>query len=214
MWDLISSGGWVMAVIAGISLLGFGLVIERLIVYGRAKTNMEQLLPEVEQHIREGSLDGAMQACSRFRGAVPEVYAMAIDHELQAGGSADAQDLNEAVQIYVRTVVVAHLRKFLRPIALIARSAPMLGLLGTVFGMIDLFVTMASKGMGDPSAFTKGVGLALTTTAAGLIVAIPIIYCHGLLVSRVESIENDINRHVPLMLHWLRWWRVSQEAVS
>lgn len=211
MWELISGGGWVMAVIAGISLLGFGLVIERLIAYSRARTNMEQLLPEVEQHIRDGNLDGAMQVCSRYRGAVPEVYAMAIEHELQAGESVDLEDLNEAVQVYVRTVVVAHLRKFLRPIALIARSAPMLGLLGTVFGMIELFVTMASKGMGDPTAFTKGVGLALSTTAAGLIVAIPIIYCHGLLISRVESIENDINRYVPRMLHWLRWWRLSRE---
>jgi len=146
MWDMISSGGWVMAVIAATSLLGFGLVIERLIVYGRARTNMGQMLPEVEQQIRNGDLDGALQVCNRYRGAVPEVYAMAIDHEIQRGEATETEDLHETVHVYIHTVVVPQLRKFLRPIALIGRSAPMLGLLGTVFGMIELFVTMASKG--------------------------------------------------------------------
>ena len=211
MWDLISSGGWIMAVIAGVSLLGFGLVIERLIVYSRARAKLEQLLPEIEQHIRNGDLDGALEVCNRYRGVVPDVYAMAIEHELQAASAEETEDLNEAVSVYVRTVAIPQLRKFLRPIALIGRSAPMLGLLGTVFGMITLFVTMASEGMGDPGAFTTGVGLALTTTAAGLLVAIPIIYCHSLLLSRVEVVENEIDRYVPRMLQWLRWWRISRE---
>ena len=211
MWDLISNGGWIMVVIAGVSLLGFGLVIERLIVYSRARAKMEHLLPEIEKHIRDGDLRGAREVCDRYRGVVPEVYAIAIEHELQAASAEETEDLNEAVSVYVRTVAIPQLRKFLRPIALIGRSAPMLGLLGTVFGMITLFVTMASEGMGDPGAFTKGVGLALTTTAAGLLVAIPIIYCHSLLLSRVEAVENEIDRYVPRMLQWLRWWRISRE---
>ena len=211
MWDLISNGGWIMVVIAGVSLLGFGLVIERIIVYSRARAKMEHLLPEIEQHIRDGDLSGAREVCDRYRGVVPEVYAMAIDHELQAASTEETEDLNEAVSVYVRTVAVPQLRKFLRLIAPIGRSAPMLGLLGTVFGMITLFATMASEGMGDPGAFTEGVGLALTTTAAGLLVAIPIIYCHSLLLSRVEVVENEIDRYVPRMLQWLRWWRISRE---
>lgn len=212
MWDMIVSGGWIMAVIAGVSLLGFGLVIERLIVYTRARAKMAQLLPEVEQQIRNGDLKGALAVCNRYCGVVPDVYAKAIEHELRADTTDENEDPNEAVAIYIRTVSIPQLRKFLRPIALIGRSAPMLGLLGTVFGMIELFVTMAAKGMGDPGAFTKGVGLALTTTAAGLLVAIPIIYCHSLLVSRVEVIENDIDHYVPRMLQWLRWWRISREG--
>ena len=211
MWNLINSGGWIMIVIAGISLLGFGLVIERFIVYARARAKMDQLLPEVEQHVRNGDLAGARDVCNRYRGVVPEVYAMAIEHELEAASVDKSEDVEEVVARYINTTIVPQLRKFLRPIALIGRSAPMLGLLGTVFGMITLFVTMASEGMGDPASFTKGVGLALTTTAAGLLVAIPIIYCHSILLSRVEVVENDLERYVPRMLQWLRWWRISRE---
>ena len=211
MWNLINSGGWIMVVIAGISLLGFGLVIERFIIYARARAKMDQLLPEVEQHVRNGDLAGARDACNRYRGVVPEVYAMAIEHELEAASVDKSEDVEEVVARYINTTIVPQLRKFLRPIALIGRSAPMLGLLGTVFGMITLFVTMASEGMGDPTSFTRGVGLALTTTAAGLLVAIPIIYCHSILLSRVEVVENDLERYVPRMLQWLRWWRISRE---
>ena len=207
MWEMILSGGWIMWVIVGVSLIGFGLVIERFIAYARARVRVDQLLPELEQCIRAGDLPSAMDVCNRYSGVVPEVYAMAIGHELQAGQDGQAEDLTDAVQIYVRTVAAPKLRRFLRPITLIARSAPMLGLLGTVFGMIELFVAMATQGMGDPSVFTKGVGLALTTTAAGLLVAIPIIYCHGILLSRVEVIENDVDRYVPTVLQWLRWLR-------
>lgn len=211
MWELIQSGGWITIVILALSLVGFGFVIERFIAYARARANMEHLLPEVEQTIRNGDLGGAMQVCNRYRGVVPEVYAMAIDHELRGAEEGGAEDTEDAVWVYVRTVAVPKLRRFLRLIALVARSAPMLGLLGTVFGMIKLFSTIGAEGMGDPSKFTGGVGLALVTTAAGLLVAIPIIYCHGLLLSRVEIIENEIDRYVPSMLGWLRWWHGAGE---
>ncbi len=202
--DLILSGGWIMVAIIAASGLGFALVIERLMVYSRATVPMRQLVSEVEKHIRTGNYQEALDSASRFSGVVPDVYAMAIEHELHAAGDPSCDQLDEAVSIYVRTVTMPQLRRFLRPIGLIGSSAPMLGLLGTVFGMINLFSTMASQGMGDPTAFTKGVGQALTTTAAGLLVAIPLLYCHGLLQSKLEQIENDINHYVPRLLRWLR----------
>jgi len=212
LWTMILSGGWTLVVIIAVSLLGFGLIIERFIAYWRARARAELLMPEIEQRVREGDLNGALEACNRYRGAVPEVCSMAISHEIHAAsGGGLGEDLNEAVQAYVRTVVVPKLRRFLRLIGLVARVEPMLGLLGTVFGMIQLFVTMAGQGMGDPRTFTEGVGLALVTTAAGLLVAIPVIYFHGLLVGRAESIENEVDRYVPTVLQWLRWLRLSRE---
>ena len=211
MWEIIMGGGWITIVILGVSLIGFGFVIERFIVYARARAKMEFLLPEIERSIREGDLKGAMEICNRYRGVVPEVYAMAIGHTFKSADETGGEDVEDAVWVYVRTVAIPKLRKFLRAIALVAKSAPMLGLLGTVFGMIKLFSTIGEEGMGDPSKFTAGVGMALVTTAAGLLVAIPIIYCHGMLLSRLEIIENDIDRYVPSMVGWLRWWRTSRE---
>lgn len=213
MWEMILSGGWVTLVILGLSLVGFGFVIERIVVYARARAKMEQLLPEVENALRGGDMQGALDVCNRYRGVVPEVYAMALDHQLKPADETAGEDVEDAVWTYVQTVALPKLRKFLRVIALVARSAPMLGLLGTVVGMIKLFSTIGQEGMGDPSKFTGGVGLALVTTAAGLMVAIPIIYCHGMLVSRMETIENDIDRYVPTMLGWLRWCRRAREEV-
>jgi biopolymer transport protein ExbB len=207
VWDLINSGGWINATIAALSVLALALIVERLLLYRRARVRVDRLLAETERQIRAGDLPSAMEACNDHGGVVAEVCAMAIEHELQGEGG---EQLEQAVQIYVRTVVVPQLRRGLRAISLIARSAPMLGLLGTVFGMIDLFITMATRGMGDPTMFTRGVGMALTTTAAGLLVAIPIIYGHGLLLGRVERIENDINHYVPRVLTWLRWWRANR----
>ncbi len=212
--DLILNGGWIMVVIIGASGLGFAMVIERLMVYSRATAPMRMLVSETEKHIRSGELQSALDSCSRFSGVVPDVYAMAIEHELHSAGGQSYDQLDEAVSIFVRTVAMPQLRRFLRPIGLIGRSAPMLGLLGTVFGMINLFSTMAAKGMGDPTVFTKGVGQALTTTAAGLLVAIPLLYCHGLLQSRLEQIENDINHYVPRLLRWLRSRRLSAKEAA
>jgi len=206
--EMILAGGWITVVILGISLVGFGFVIERFLVYSRARANMDQVLPETRRCVREGDLQGAMEVCNRYRGVVPEVYAMALSRQLSPEAEDSGEDFDDAVWVHVRTVAVPRLRKFLRAIALVARSAPMLGLLGTVWGMIELFSTISDGGT-DPAKFTGGVGKALTTTAAGLLVAIPLIYCHGLLLSRPETIENDLDRHVPTMLGWLRWWRTS-----
>jgi len=212
MWNMIVATGWIGIAILTASLVGFGLVIERFIAYSRAKANIGHLLPEIEKRVRNGDLPGAMEVCNRFRGVVPEIYAQAIDLELKPAEEGAGADLDETIWTYVRTVAIPKLRRFLPAIALIARSAPMLGLLGTVFGMIKLFSKIGAEGMGDPSQFTAGIGMALVTTAGGLLVAIPIIYCHGTLLGHVQSIENDIDRYVPSMLGWLRWVRASREA--
>ena len=84
--------------------------------------------------------------------------------------------------------------KGIRPLATIAQIAPLLGLLGTVTGMIIAFAEISQQGTGNPAALADGIGQALVTTAAGLIVAIPSLIGQNYLSSRVESILLEIDR--------------------
>src|SRR5690606_16787391 len=86
------------------------------------------------------------------------------------------------------------LTRGLRPLATIAQIAPLMGLLGTVTGMILAFSEISRQGTGNPAALADGIGQALVTTAAGLIVAIPVLIGHAYLSSRVEHILVDIDR--------------------
>lgn len=186
--DLLLSGGPVLAAIVLLSLYGVYLFFAR---YGKLRTergNTDDLMRKVNQAVRARNLDEALAVTKTASSPVARVLHSALSR-LPYGRTAVDAAFSEA-----SLLEEARLSKGLRPLATIAQVAPLLGLLGTVTGMIISFAEIASASAGNPALMALGIRQALVTTAAGLVVAIPMIMGHSYLSSIVDSLLLDVDR--------------------
>lgn len=186
--DLILSGGPVLVAIVGVSIYALYVFLARFFRLSRERADTEGLMARVNAAVRDRDLDAALDACEAHGGPVSRVLRAAL-LRLPFGRSAVESAFEEA-----SIVEEQRLSRGLRPLATIAQISPLMGLLGTVSGMIIAFAEISQQGTGDPAALADGIGQALVTTAAGLIVAIPALIGHNVLASRVDRILVDIDR--------------------
>jgi len=186
--NMLASGGPVLVAIILVSLYAVYIFFLRFLKLRNERTDTAELMTRVNAAVRERDLELALAACDEHGGPVARVLGAALI-KLPYGRQAVEASFQEAsIQEEQK------LTRGLRPLTTIAQVAPMLGLLGTVTGMIIAFGEISRLGTGDPSVVANGVGQALITTAAGLIVAIPVIMGQSYLASRVEAILVDIDR--------------------
>ena len=186
--DLILSGGPILVAIVGVSIYALYVFFARFLKLSRERGDSESLMGRVNAAVRDRDLDAALDACEAHGGPVARVLRAAL-LRLPYGRSAVESAFEEA-----SLVEEQHLTRGLRPLATIAQITPLMGLLGTVTGMIIAFAEISQQGTGDPSVLADGIGQALVTTAAGLIVGIPALIGHNVLGSRVDRILLDIER--------------------
>jgi biopolymer transport protein ExbB len=173
VFEVIKSGGWMMLPIILCSIGAMGIIAERLWSLQRKKIVPSELVPQVWNLFREGKLDKA--ALHRLKTSSPLGYIL-------AAGLANSEHGREVMKECIEEAgrqVVHNLERFLNTLGTIAAVSPLLGLLGTVFGMIEIFSVLMQRGAGgDPSVLAGGISVALITTAAGLVVAIPSLIFH------------------------------------
>lgn len=186
--NLILSGGPILVAIVGVSIYGLYVFLARFFKLSRERSDSEVLMGRVNAAVRDRDLDAALDACEAHGGPVARVLRAAL-LRLPYGRSAVQSAFEEA-----SIVEEQKLTRGLRPLATIAQIAPLMGLLGTVAGMIIAFAEISQQGTGDPAALADGIGQALVTTAAGMIVAIPALIGLNVLSSRVDGILLDIDR--------------------
>jgi biopolymer transport protein ExbB len=186
--DLLISGGIVLLVILLLSLYAVYLFFFRLFKLNRERLDAETLMMRVNAAVRERDLNLALEACEQHGGPVARVLHSAL-LRLPYGRQAVESAFGEASLLEEQS-----LTRGLRPLATIAQVAPLLGLLGTVTGMIIAFGEISSSGGGNPSLLAGGIGQALVTTAAGLMVAIPVLIGQNYLASRVDAILTEVDR--------------------
>jgi biopolymer transport protein ExbB len=167
VFEVIKSGGWMMLPIILCSIGAMGIIAERLWTLQKKKILPPELVPQVWNLFREQKLD--KMALHRLKTSSPLGCILAaglanIDHGREV--------MKECIEEAGRQVV-HDLDRFLNALGTIASIAPLLGLLGTVLGMIEVFSGIMVNGVGDPNALAGGISVALITTAAGLTVAIP-----------------------------------------
>ena len=177
-----------MAPIIVCSITAAAIVAERLWVLRRPRVAPIHLVPEVWRAHATGGLDSV--ALRRLRAGSPlgRVVAAGITH----AGQPRAEML-ERIEEAGRSEALA-LGRYLNSLGTLAAITPLLGLLGTVIGMIDVFSAIDRAGLGDNRALAGGIGEALITTAAGLSVAIPTLVAHRYLRGRVSRLIVDIER--------------------
>ncbi len=190
MLEYILQGGWVMIPLLFLSVLAFAVIIDRQRVMRMADVNTSGLRAEVKSCLSRGSIDGALDACERSRGPMAAVLLVGLDNLralLARGKSPDGVDekVRRAMDDHVPHVV-AVLEKRLNLLTLVASISPLLGMTGTVTGMIAAFGAMREAGGLQGGAVAGGIAEALVTTAAGLLIAIPAVVAATVFSKKVD----------------------------
>ncbi len=188
MIDLLVAGGWVMPLIVACSVVALSISIERHIALDRSKVAPPHLLATVWRDLKQGELNAQKLAQLRSNSPLGAILAAGIANRGQ-GRDVMKESISEAA-----SHVVHDLEKYLNSLGTVAAIAPLLGLLGTVVGMIDVFTQITTVGTGNANALAGGISETLLTTAAGLIVAIPALVMHRYYKGIIDTIVVDLER--------------------
>lgn len=184
--EIIDSGGVIGWVIVGLGGLVVLLVFVRIHLLRSNSTNTQQISDQVIQQVIDGDLKAAKKSCETGSSAIARVLSNTLSH------LKDDRDHMESVVHEAILRESGTLDRFGSAILVIASVSPLLGLLGTVTGMIATFDVITEFGTGDPKLLSGGIAIALVTTKLGLIVAIPSLLVGSVLSAWARSIKRDI----------------------
>lgn len=188
-FDLFQKGGPVMYLILLGSIFAITVFIDRVIHYHRAQIDVDKFLAGLRNVLKKRNIVEAVTICSETPGPVSSVLKSGI---LKHGKNREI--IKEAIED-ASTHEIPRLEKNLVILATIAHITPLLGLLGTVLGMIKAFMVIQKKaGLVNPADLAQGIWEALITTAFGLAIAIPAYMAYNYLVSRVRTFISDMER--------------------
>jgi biopolymer transport protein ExbB len=197
MWEIVIAGGPVMWPILLCSVLAAAIILERLWTLQRKRVIPRELTDRVWKLVETRTLNERHIDALARNSPLGRVLAAGLANRHQG-----REIMKEAIEDTGRHVV-HELERFLNPLGTIAAISPLLGLLGTVIGMILAFEAISREGVGDPQVLSGGIGQALITTAAGLMVAIPALigyrYLRGLVDFLVIEMEKEAIRLVQAM---------------
>jgi len=188
VFELVTAGGWLMVPIIACSIIAFAIIAERLWTLRVKRVIPRQLVAQVWDQAKGKKLDVERLQDLRASSPLGRILAAGLMNR-----NATRDIMKEAIEDTGRHVV-HELERYLNTLGTIAAISPLLGLLGTVIGMIQVFSTITTQGVGNPAALAGGISQALITTAAGMSVAIPALMAYryfrgkvNMLVIRMEQ---------------------------
>ena len=182
MFEIIQSGGWMMVPIILSSVLALAICVERFWTLRIAQIAPPDLLAQVWAWMKNKQLNAERIRELQETSSLGRVLAAGLVNSRHG-----RQIMKESIQ-EVASHEIHDMERYLNALGTVAAVAPLMGLLGTVFGMIQVFTEIMTQGTGQSGALAGGISEALITTAAGLIVAIPALICHRILQRRVDEI--------------------------
>lgn len=188
MLTLMSKGGPLMWLILFNGLLAIAIFLERFLHFHRAQIHAADFVNGIRNALKRGNYLEATATCDETAGPVAQVVKTAIVNRDRS-----REDIREAVEESARTEV-AHLERRLVILATVAQVTPLIGFLGTVMGMIQMFRVIQEAQLPSPGQLAGGVWTALLTTAGGLVVAVPAYVAYNYLVSRVQNLVLDMEK--------------------
>lgn len=208
MFELIKAGGWMMLPIIVCSIVALAIIVERFWTLQSKRVNPPQLVAQVWQWSKTGHLD--VKRIQALKGASP------LGRVLAAGLvnlRYDRQVMKESIEEVGRHVV-HELECYLNTLGTIAAVSPLLGLLGTVTGMIRAFSAITEHGVSDPTVVSSGIAEALITTAAGLIVAIPALTFHRYFRGRVDALVVEMEQEALKLVEVMHGERANEDLMQ
>ena len=199
--SLIKTGGPLMLPLLICSFFAVAITIEKLIFFGAIRTNIRKLKDDVFAHVKNNKVKEALQVCDSDRSPVSQILKAGI---IKLGSSRD--DIKESMED-ASLYEIPRLESRLGALATIAHISPLIGLLGTVTGMTASFHTIqiraASLNPVTPGDLAGGIGEALLTTVAGLLVAIPAFVAYNYFVNRINHVTLEMERAGAELLNFM-----------
>jgi biopolymer transport protein ExbB len=187
--DLLVKGGPLMIPIVLCSVIALGVFLERVFYLRRRKIIPPELVIHVEELVKKDKISDVSTVLRRDRSPMARIFYAAIKN---FGRKRDI--IKETVE-EIGSQEAEFLEKYLGVLSVIAQITPLLGLLGTVQGMIKVFTKITEIGVGDPAQLADGISVALVTTAAGLTVAIPTLIAYHYLMGRANDLIFEMQQY-------------------
>lgn len=198
MVDILISGGPVMIPLGVVSLVALAIIIERLWILRRKNYLRDETVSTLQHYLVSRQYKAATDYCMMNPGPFTHLVSALV-----ANRFAPYDELKEILEDTGRRELMG-LQRGLGALATIVGGAPLLGLLGTVLGMIKIFAVVATAGSGITEGLASGIAQALITTAAGLIIAIPALFIHSYLEGRAVGILSEVEAKIVEFLHLVR----------
>jgi biopolymer transport protein ExbB len=186
--ELLVAGGWMMVPLVLCSIVGLAICIERLYTLNIKKIAPPHLLATVWKQLKKGELDAAKLRTLRQSSPLGRILAAGL-----ANAYHGRDVMKESIQD-TASHVVHDMERYLTTLGTIAAIAPLLGLLGSVMGIITVFAEIMVQGSGNASVLAGGISEALISTAAGLTVAIPALVMHRYFIGKIDGIVVELEQ--------------------
>jgi biopolymer transport protein ExbB/TolQ len=204
MFEAMTIPAWIIAIVLFImSFWSIGVAIERFYTYQQARKQSKLFAPQVAKHLKDGRLKEAIALSGskdfRYSHLAKVVLAGLQEYQFQqesGGTSLNREDVLDTVRRSIQratALTASDLKKGVTTLATIGSTAPFVGLLGTVIGVINAFVGIGSTGTGSIGAVSAGIAEALVETALGLFVAIPAVWFYNYLQNRLEYFQVEMD---------------------
>ena len=183
LFEILKSGGWLMIPILTCLVVATSIIIDRLIALRHQKIIPGHVIGQVFGWMKNEQIDATKIKELKRQSPLGRVMAVGLvnsKHGRESMKDSIAEAINQEIHV---------MEKCMNALGSIAAISPLLGLLGTVVGMIKVFSKIVLQGTGNPTLLAGGISEALMTTAAGLFVAIPALFFHRFLSSRIEEIS-------------------------
>ena len=198
MVDILISGGPVMIPLGILSMVALAIIIERLWSLRSKNFLQPATVQTLSGLLASNKFRGAVEYCRRHPGPFTGLVTALVENR-----QAPYDELKQILEDTGRLELMG-LQRGLPALATIVAGAPLLGLLGTVIGMIKIFAVVATAGSGITEQLSAGISQALITTATGLVIAIPALFTHSYLEARAVSILSEIEAQILDFLHLVR----------
>lgn len=187
--ELCKQGGWIMIVLAILSIIAIYIFVERFIAIRAAEKDDPLFMDRIRDYLKGGDVKSAINFCRVTNTPGARLIERGISRMNQA-----APEIQTAIE-NTGNLEVAALEKRIHILATIAGGAPMIGFLGTVIGMVQAFWQMSNAGGNlDISMLSGGIYQAMVTTVGGLIVGIVALFAHNYLVAKIDGVVNELER--------------------
>ncbi len=188
MFELVKSGGWLMLPILFCSVMALAISIERFWTLRQNRVAPKHLVGEVWAEVQKGTLTSEKLGRIQLASALGKIIVTGLNNS-----KFGREIMKESIQ-ETASKVIHDMERFLNPLGTIAVVTPLLGLLGTVVGMIKVFTEIMIQGTGNANVLAGGISEALITTAAGLSVAIPALIMHRYFLRRVDYLVVEMEQ--------------------
>lgn len=197
MWDIIIAAGWPIWPLIATSVFGVAIILERFWSLRESYVIPQNLMEDVKKLVGSGSIKRDAVEALRANSPLGEIMAVAIENQ-----NSSLEIIKDSIE-EAGSQVSYKLERYLGALSTISTVAPLLGLFGTIIGMVELFSSFTSSGH-DVAVFARGISIALYNTAGGIVVAVPAMIAFRFFRSKVDHLVNEMEQQALHLVEIMR----------